>query len=71
MDRLRAAKVPARTLAAFFENARVEPVLTAHPTEVQRKSLLDRHRAIRGLLAARDPPALKLVTHRRGPTRGE
>ena len=31
--------------SSFFERARVEPVLTAHPTEVQRKSILDRHRA--------------------------
>jgi phosphoenolpyruvate carboxylase len=50
--RLRAANVPARRVQWFFEHARVEPVLTAHPTEVQRKSILDRHRAIRALLAA-------------------
>ena len=42
---------------AFFERARVEPVLTAHPTEVQRKSTLDRHRAITACLAARSAPA--------------
>jgi len=51
--RLRAANVPTRRLQAFFEQARVEPVLTAHPTEVQRKSILDRHRAIRARLGAR------------------
>jgi phosphoenolpyruvate carboxylase len=51
--RLRAAHVPNRKIVAFFERARVEPVLTAHPTEVQRKSTLDRHRAIIALLAAR------------------
>jgi phosphoenolpyruvate carboxylase len=50
--RLRAANVPSRRIQSFFEHARVEPVLTAHPTEVQRKSILDRHRAIRELLAA-------------------
>ena len=38
--------MPTRKLVSFFERARVEPVLTAHPTEVQRKSILDRHRAI-------------------------
>jgi phosphoenolpyruvate carboxylase len=53
LERLRAAHVPARKILAFFERARVEPVLTAHPTEVQRKSTLDRHRAIIALLAAR------------------
>jgi phosphoenolpyruvate carboxylase len=51
--RLRAAGVPARKVQAFFEQARVEPVLTAHPTEVQRKSILDRHRAIRERLGHR------------------
>ncbi|HVU49504.1 MAG TPA: phosphoenolpyruvate carboxylase [Polyangia bacterium] len=50
--RLRAANVPPRRIQAFFEQARVEPVLTAHPTEVQRKSILDRQRAIRAGLAA-------------------
>jgi phosphoenolpyruvate carboxylase len=53
LERLRAAHVPTRKIVAFFERARVEPVLTAHPTEVQRKSILDRHRAIIALLAAR------------------
>jgi phosphoenolpyruvate carboxylase len=50
--RLRAANVPARRVQAFLEQARVEPVLTAHPTEVQRKSILERHRAIRELLTS-------------------
>ena len=52
-ERLRAAHVATRKIVAFFERARVEPVLTAHPTEVQRKSTLDRHRAVIDLLAAR------------------
>jgi phosphoenolpyruvate carboxylase len=51
--RLRAANVSPRRLQAFFEQARVEPVLTAHPTEVQRKSILDRQHAIRERLGAR------------------
>jgi len=53
LGRLRAARVPNRKIISFFERARVEPVLTAHPTEVQRKSVLDRHRAVIDLLAAR------------------
>jgi phosphoenolpyruvate carboxylase len=53
LERLRAAHVPTRKIIAFFERARVEPVLTAHPTEVQRKSVLDRHRTLIDLLAAR------------------
>jgi len=54
LDRLRAAGVPARRIVSFFERAKVEPVLTAHPTEVQRKSTLERHRAVGALLAARE-----------------
>jgi phosphoenolpyruvate carboxylase len=53
LERLRAAHVTTRKLVAFFDRARVEPVLTAHPTEVQRKSILDRHRAVIDLLARR------------------
>ena len=41
-------------LAAFFETARVTPVLTAHPTEVQRKSILNCQMAIARLLDERD-----------------
>ena len=58
LERLRAAHVPTKKIISFFERARVEPVLTAHPTEVQRKSTLDRHRAVIDLLAGRgDQPA--------------
>ena len=51
--RLRAANVSTRRVQAFFEQARVEPVLTAHPTEVQRKSIIDRQRAVRARLGER------------------
>jgi phosphoenolpyruvate carboxylase len=54
LGRLRAAHVPERRVRSFFEQARVEPVLTAHPTEVQRKSILDRQRSIRSRLTARE-----------------
>ncbi len=42
------------TLAAWFAEALVSPVLTAHPTEVQRKSILDSEREIARLLMWRD-----------------
>ena len=35
------AGIDAKTLRAFFDSALVSPVLTAHPTEVRRKSTLD------------------------------
>ena len=37
----------------FFRTALISPVLTAHPTEVQRKSILDIERVISSLLAER------------------
>ena len=42
------------SLADFFARADIAPVLTAHPTEVQRKSILDRSWQIARLLDARD-----------------
>src|SRR5438270_939165 len=42
LGRARCAGVPPQRLAAFFGGAMVMPVLTAHPTEVRRKSTIDR-----------------------------
>ncbi|MEW5903676.1 MAG: phosphoenolpyruvate carboxylase [Pseudomonadota bacterium] len=39
---------------AFFDKALISPVLTAHPTEVQRKSILNCQLVISHLLAERD-----------------
>ncbi|MBL8465500.1 MAG: phosphoenolpyruvate carboxylase, partial [Thauera sp.] len=44
----------AAALAGFFDGALVSPVLTAHPTEVQRKSILNCETVIARLLDARD-----------------
>ncbi|KVR06460.1 phosphoenolpyruvate carboxylase [Burkholderia ubonensis] len=41
-------------LQRFFDDALIVPVLTAHPTEVQRKSILDAQHDIARLLAERD-----------------
>ncbi len=46
--------VSAERLADFFTGAQVNPVLTAHPTEVQRKSILDCQWKIAALLDERD-----------------
>ncbi|WP_321804755.1 phosphoenolpyruvate carboxylase [Burkholderia sp. BCC1993] len=43
-----------RLLQRFFDDALIVPVLTAHPTEVQRKSILDAQHDIARLLAERD-----------------
>jgi len=52
--RARALGIGEEKLAAFFATADIAPVLTAHPTEVQRKSILDREWTIARLLDARD-----------------
>ena len=57
LDRLRAAGVDGRRLGRVLDRLLVSPVLTAHPTEVRRKTVLDNQRAIAHLLAARDHDA--------------
>lgn len=51
--KIKAANIPAEKLRALLDDALISPVLTAHPTEVQRKSVLDIERLIADLLAAR------------------
>jgi len=53
LSRLRWAGIAPDQIAQTLAGAYVAPVLTAHPTEVQRKSILDAERAIAQLLAAR------------------
>ena len=50
----RAAGISAADLRRFFETAQVSPVLTAHPTEVRRKSTIDREMEIAALLERRE-----------------
>ncbi len=50
--------VDADRLQRFFASAQVSPVLTAHPTEVQRRSILDCEWQIAQILDARDRLAL-------------
>ena len=56
--RLAEAGVPAARVRDFFGDALIAPVLTAHPTEVQRKSILDCEREIVRLLKWRDRSTL-------------
>jgi len=44
-------KLDLKQINDFFNTALISPVLTAHPTEVQRKSLLDTEQVISSLLA--------------------
>ncbi len=61
LSRLRWAGIAPATVVATLADSCVSPVLTAHPTEVQRKSILDAERAIAQLLAARDDIRLRAL----------
>jgi len=52
-----ASSLGAEALRAFFATAQIRPVLTAHPTEVQRKSILNAQMEIARLLDERDRSA--------------
>ena len=54
LDRVAARGNGTQALKDWFATALVSPVLTAHPTEVQRKSILDCEREIARLLQWRD-----------------
>ena len=56
-ERLARRGVGTASIVEALNRAYISPVLTAHPTEVQRKSILDAERAIAELLAARAPTA--------------
>ncbi|HET8746177.1 MAG TPA: phosphoenolpyruvate carboxylase, partial [Ramlibacter sp.] len=54
LARLRWAGIQPRAVAQMLAHSYLSPVLTAHPTEVQRKSILDAERDLARLLAERD-----------------
>ncbi|MEW7850286.1 phosphoenolpyruvate carboxylase [Massilia aurea] len=56
LDKLAGAGIGREQVQTFFKDALISPVLTAHPTEVQRKSILDAEHDIARLLAERDTP---------------
>jgi phosphoenolpyruvate carboxylase len=56
---LQAAGVPVEAAASLLEHSLIVPVLTAHPTEVMRKSMLDHRNRIAELMALRDGGAVE------------
>jgi len=54
LQRLSSGGITPQAISQMLAHSFVSPVLTAHPTEVQRKSILDAERAIAQLLTARD-----------------
>src|SRR5512146_3048369 len=61
LQRVIAAGVGPEALTGFFRDGQVVPVLTAHPTEVQRKSVRDLESLIEARLHARDEQRLTPV----------
>jgi len=54
LQRLKKAGIAPADVLQTLANSHISPVLTAHPTEVQRKSILDAERAIAHLLVELD-----------------
>jgi phosphoenolpyruvate carboxylase len=54
LKELAASGLDAAGIAAIFPSIRIEPVLTAHPTEAKRAAVLEQHRAIYTLLLTRE-----------------
>lgn len=54
VETLKRQGIDEAAIVGMLRNALVAPVLTAHPTEVRRKSIIDREAAITRLMAERD-----------------
>jgi len=63
LSRLKAAGIAPKSIVHMLAQSHVSPVLTAHPTEVQRKSILDAERGIAQLLAVRDDIKSRSALH--------
>jgi phosphoenolpyruvate carboxylase len=58
LERAQTADIPRARLKKFFDDALIVPVLTAHPTEVRRRSTINREMDVAALLAERDRSTL-------------
>jgi phosphoenolpyruvate carboxylase len=63
LARLRWAGIAPKAISQTLAQSYLSPVLTAHPTEVQRKSILDAERDIAQLLTARDEIKARSAMH--------
>ena len=57
LEKLRTVGVDDKQIALLLEDALIAPVLTAHPTEVMRKSMIDHRNRIAKLMRLRDTGA--------------
>ena len=58
LKELASAGIDVASIAASLASIRIEPVLTAHPTEAKRAAVLEQHRALYTLLLAREESLL-------------
>lgn len=58
LKELASAGIDGASIAASLASIRIEPVLTAHPTEAKRAAVLEQHRALYTLLLAREDSLL-------------
>jgi phosphoenolpyruvate carboxylase len=61
LKRLLANGIPASSIDEAIQKLHIELVLTSHPTEVARRTLLQKHARIQGALALRDRTDLTVV----------
>ena len=54
LHRLHESGISESLVAAQLNKIRIEPVLTAHPTEAKRLAVLEQHRALYGLMVRRE-----------------
>lgn len=54
INKIKEAGVESKEIAANLKNIRIEPVLTAHPTEAKRATVLEHHRELYLLLVERE-----------------
>lgn len=63
---MRDLNLSAAEILDVFAKVRVEPVLTAHPTEAKRETVRERHREIYDLMQTRENPAFTVRERERG-----
>ena len=54
LRKMRESGISEMEIAGQLKKIRIEPVLTAHPTESKRLAVLDQHRALHGLVVRRE-----------------
>lgn len=69
LARLKDAGISAKEIAEAMAAVRVEPVLTAHPTEAKRLAVLDQHRAIFAIIEEGDRGSSPTQSTRRNRTK--